>query len=510
MAHFEHRVHLPLPTRWIPEGRPDLGTPSGWEGGVLPEGKYVSFRHDQLIGSFHPMHRSKWTAHELVHGLIGFAWKPGATPFFHALAARLAEIVPVALWYFFDEAHLRRCPLHAGGGPLYNEFCRACEDAALVPADVDDHAERWVEQGKKFVEDELACVLKSRRTGRPVPHRLATLELSSDSLAYAAAQDLRLSSSEFHRYIEMFHPAGTGWHPTLDDLEARVREITTYITGDGHAEPLRGDPWRWVVQDVGWRLLSERAATSGYEVEFDVLTEDLAADPTEQGVANAVEGYRELHATADVIAPEDLFAVGYDLPKGYGRSLRQMIEGIASACPATLELLGWKHAEVVAQFLAEDGAVRQPLGRRFAQYLNVSAPNRVAELCTFEAAIAHAELMDLAAATCGQIGPKGDEVRLTPGLELIHASYDVVELAQSLQAGQPTVPPERPTHLAIARMPNGELFIADLTDEAAGALAQLKRGPWPRQLLDISDEELETLEDLGIIIPSGWDADATL
>lgn len=510
MAHFEHRIHQPMPQRWVPEDRSDLGGVAGWEGGVLPEGKYTTFRHDLMIASMHPMHRAKWSAHELAHGIIGFAWKPGATAFFNALAARLAEVLPVALWYYFDEAYLWRCPLHAGGGPLFNEFCRDCEAAASAPTAVDSGAQRWVEDGKRFVEQELACVLKSRRLGRPVPHRIGSLELASDGLAYSAAQTLRLGSEDFHRFIELFFPPNTGWHPSLEALEARIVAVMDHLVDDTPVSPLAGDRWRWISQDIGWRLFTERAAATGYEVEFDDLIEDLAENPTEAGVSQTIEGYRELHATTDVAPPEDVFAVGYDLPRGYGRSVRQMIEGVSSACPATLELLGWKHAEVVARFVTSESPKRAPLGRRFASYLGTKSPSRVAELAAFEAAIAHANVIDLAAATCGQEGPLNDEVRLTTGLELVDASYDVVELAQSLQAGQPTVPPERPTHLAIARLPNGELFIADLTEEAADALGQLKSGPWPRALLDISDDELATLESLGIVIPAAWDADATL
>ena len=120
LSHFEHRVELALPEEWLPTDRPDLGETPVWQNGVLPEAKYQAFRHDRISGSFHPSHRAKWTGHELCHGLVGFAWKPSASRFFHALASRLAEVLPVALWYFLDEANLRRCPSHQGGAALPN------------------------------------------------------------------------------------------------------------------------------------------------------------------------------------------------------------------------------------------------------------------------------------------------------------------------------------------------------------------------------------------------------
>ena len=128
MSHYEYRVALPVPDAWRPEGRPDLGEPQGWVAGVLPESKYQGFRHDRLIGSLHPGHRAKWTTHELLHGLVGFAWRPGASTLFHALAARMAEVLPVALWYFFDEAHLKRCPI------------LSTSPRTIIPSAIDPHA----------------------------------------------------------------------------------------------------------------------------------------------------------------------------------------------------------------------------------------------------------------------------------------------------------------------------------------------------------------------------------
>ncbi|MCA9546622.1 MAG: hypothetical protein KC613_19590, partial [Myxococcales bacterium] len=100
LSHFEHRLHLPTPFAWADPDRPDLAGVPTWQGGRLQEHKFQHFRGDNPVGSFHPGHRAKWTAHELCHGVVGFAWAPTATPLFHTLAARLNEVVPVALYYF--------------------------------------------------------------------------------------------------------------------------------------------------------------------------------------------------------------------------------------------------------------------------------------------------------------------------------------------------------------------------------------------------------------------------
>ena len=129
LSHFEYRHHMPLPDAWCPPNQPGFSAQPYWKAGHLVE-QYRHFRYDNPIGSFHPSHDPKWTAHELCHALIGFAWRPNASPLFHSLSARLSELLPVALWYFFDEIDLRRCRQHAGLGDLFGLRCPACEQAA--------------------------------------------------------------------------------------------------------------------------------------------------------------------------------------------------------------------------------------------------------------------------------------------------------------------------------------------------------------------------------------------
>ena len=253
LSHFEQRWEPEWPEPWNPQGRPDLGERAGWVHGVLPETKFRTFQLDRLIGSLHPAHRAKWTAHELSHGLVGFAWKPGATPLWRATAARIAELLPVTLWYFLDEAGLQRCPDHAGGGPLFGTHCPACEDAARrgpVPADATD----WHARARAYVEAELAAVAETRRLGRPVSHRHATLVLCSDGLAYEAAHGARVESAAFHSWVERFCEEGDGWHASLDALEARVLALLDDLTGGPAAAPWTGGRERWIAQDLGWRL----------------------------------------------------------------------------------------------------------------------------------------------------------------------------------------------------------------------------------------------------------------
>ncbi|MGM0575660.1 MAG: hypothetical protein ACQEXJ_08020 [Myxococcota bacterium] len=498
MFHFEHRVRLPLPEEWLPADRPDLAGAETWRAGVLPEAKYQSFRHDLLLGSFHPGHRAKWTGHELCHGLVGFAWRPDASRLFHALAARLAEVLPVALWYFLDEAGLRRCPEHTGGGPLFGTFCPACEEAAARgPVEGDPEAERWLREGRAFVDRELAAVQRSVRLGRPVSHRLATLDLASDGLAYAAAHGDRLDSPAFRRFVETFFTPGQGLHDSLDALEARVLEVCDALCGVGEAAQLAGGRWRWITQDVGWRLLQVHAETEGEAAaELERMVDRLAHEPSEATVGEVVAGYAALFDEWVLPDPEDVFAVGYDLPGGVGRSVRQVAEGIPTACPRTWEALGSDVLDVAADFVRVEEPARRPLGRRFAAYLEATRPGPEADLARYEAAVAHAAPADATASTLGASEARDDLRRLADGVELLTVGHDV--------GVERPAPLDKPLELALARGVDGDVRVAEVSPEAAAALRRLRAGPVDRGALGVGSDEVAALEGLGFVVPVAW------
>lgn len=505
LSHFEHRVALPLPAAWLPDERPDLGAPAGWQDGVLPESKYHHHRNDNPVGSFHPGHRAKWTAHELCHALVGFAWRPGASLLFHALAARLSEVLPVALWYFFDEAGLHRCPDHADGGPLFDLFCPACEAAATRPGDPVDSQDRWYLQGRAFVENELAAVRRSVRTGRPEVHRFITLDLCSDGMAYAAAHARRLADPLFAEHVERFFPAGCGWHDSLEGLEARVIEVMDAITGVAPLTPLSGSRARWVAQDVAWRLATVRAQTDG-EVRraLDGLVDGLAGDPGDAALQAAFDGYTALHADYVLPEPADVFAVGYPLPieGADGRAAAQVRAGVEQVLPGTAALLGDALDEEVGRFVAADGA-RGPLARRFARWLAAEQPGGVADLAAYEAAVRHPPPVDRLVALPPD---EASDDRLEPasGLEILRATLDVMALESALSgAGYDagfvgrTEVDDTPRCLAVLRTPGGELAVAEISEGAADALEQ-------GALDGLEADERDSLLHLGLIRPVSW------
>jgi len=493
-AHFEHHVHLEGPDEWRPD-RPDLATSTGWRAGVLGEAKFRHSRLDRMVASFHPAHGPRWTAHELCHRLVGWAWRPGASPLWIATAARLAELVPVALWYFYD-AGAPRCDRHALADPRFDIRCAACEALATRGPDPSPAAraevDRLREEGDRFVTNELEAVRRTLRDGEYVPHRWATLELGSDGLAWAAAHSARLASPAFHAWVERFVPPDTGRHATLEALEARAVAVVAALRDGAELPAWKADRRRWIAQDIGWRLAVVQAdcdpeTAARIDTILDALANDLDA-----GAAAAA--WRDLCDDVEVPDVEDTFAVGYDLGGGLGRSARQVRAGLATVCPAALGLLGAAADPVVAAFVADDTLVREPLGVRFARFLADGAaepddgpatandlgaadpadlldPVDVAELAALEAAVTHAPPMSPAVATLRGAPDPGGPLRLAPGVAVIAARRDWRGALGGARKRRPVaLPPRAETHLAVVRAPSGNVALHALAPAVAEAV----------------------------------------
>jgi hypothetical protein len=519
--HFEHRIEPALPEDWVPPGDPSLAEPPEWSNGVLPERKYQSFRHDLALGSFHPHHRAKWSTHELCHGLVGFAWHPTATAFFHATAGRLAELLPVALWYFFDEAFLTRCPLHQGDGALYRAHCPDCE-AAARPLPDDPDAREHLRGGLRFLDRELAAIARSRREGRPLPHRHATLDLSADGVAYALAHERRLASPAFARFAEQFTLPQGGRSETLDALEARVLAVADALIGGPPPAALCPSPthgrWRWIAQDLGWRLHALAHETDGeaeaaLHDQLDSLAALVAAtadpalpadvlDPRARAtVQRTAEAYRALAEDWELPDPEELLALGYTAP-GLATGWPQLLTGLHTCTPLTAEALGAVFEAEVQSFAAVDPMERSPLARRWARHLHATRPGPLADLAAWEAALS---AVPPSRPPCLD-GP-GEDLALAPGLELLRFDHDVVRLAERVDEGAVDgdgagglivlegEPIEAaPTWIVLGRDLHDELLILDLDAETAEALGG--------QSADLIDPEVRAvLLDLHVLTP---------
>jgi ribosomal protein L44E len=497
-------VRLPLPAAWRAEHA--IEEIPRFTGGVLNEPKYQAFRHDLLVASFHPGHRAQWTAHELCHGLVGFAYRPGATSLFHALAAWLAELLPVSLWYFFDEAELRRCGRHRGGGPLFRDYCEDCEEHALKgPRRADAERERQLTQGKRYLQRELAAIARSRRSGRPQGTRFATIDLAEDALRYTAAHARRLKAPAMERFVGQFFAPEQGHHGSLEALEARVLEVSAALTDGAPARAWRATGWDYAAQDIGYRLLGVRESAKGEVLrELDRIIDKLALNRTERGIEATIRAYGTLFGASQRRLPssEDLFAVGYDLPRGFGRSQRQLADGVASACPRTWAALGKRRLAMAQAFCAADEPRRQPIGRRFAAFLSRVLPGPLADLAQLEAAITHAAPPDSLRLGLDPREARGTGLALARGVELVHLDYDVLELS-----GQRVVRARklrRPHALLVLRSADREVDVLELSPELAERLERSRQKQLSRRDFEDDPDALEALISCGALVPTAY------
>jgi hypothetical protein len=248
-----------------------------------------------------------------------------------------------------------------------------------------------------FVKREIDAARATLREGRPVPSPWATIDLCSDGLAYVGAHGPRLRAPATERLIPSFHEEGVLWHASFDGLVARMEEVLEDLSGGRPAPLLPGTPPRWRAGDVATRLLQlAEDCDEDTAAELSRLVEGLARDGD---VAAAVRGYCSLHEQVELPEPEEVFAVGYPLPSAspgapLGLAPGQILEGLRSALPLTLQRLGDSAAPLSRAFCDAETLARAPLGHRFASWLAGaarSAPGleEAAELARIEATLAH-------------------------------------------------------------------------------------------------------------------------
>lgn len=200
--------------------------------------------------------------------------------------------------------------------------------------------------------------------------------------------------------------------------------------------------------------------------------------------------------------PEDLFAVGYDLPQGFGHSVEQLERGIASACPGTHQALGRESRLVSAAFAQADFAERSPIGRRFAAFLARTRGGPLADLARVEAAITHVAPRDqVTQALPFQEGIMG-RVRLAPGAEVVTVTHDV--LGASGAALKRARPLAGPRFLGVVRTGPQDVDLLELPATLGRTLLELGSKPIARTQLTIDDEACSELLASGLLVPERY------
>ncbi|MDP6947276.1 MAG: hypothetical protein QF464_24220, partial [Myxococcota bacterium] len=275
-----------------------------------------------------------------------------------------------------------------------------------------------------------------------------------------------------------------------------VCAVLEHATGEAQATPLAASQDDWVAQDVAWRLLTIRAETDGEpQRALDGMAEQLAAKPGDETLRAVIADYTALAEDWVVPPPEDVFAVGYDLPSGHGRSLRQCADGLQSALPATWAALGAEAVTSTAHWLATDRAERLPIGRRFARWVSTES-TALGDQATFEAAVTHAPRAHEADVTLQAEAAQGAPWRLAEGVELLRLQH-AVDLDPTVVARAGIQPTETAQCLAVLRAVDGEVEIVRLDD---AVFDRLTAG----DLDGLSPHYRAELAQIGLLRPQRW------
>jgi hypothetical protein len=357
-AHYEYRWPIPLPQSWMSEKDQYAQGEVHWNQGVLSELKYQSFRHDSAVCNFHPGQSSKWGAHELCHKLVGFAFKPDADILFHTLAAWAAEVLPVTVYYFWDEIDSFKCAKHQNYSFMPATYCKRCEEKAEVQS---QKKEEYKELGWKFLNLQLTAIEASIKQSKLLPAPYLSLDLADDAYYYTLSQFPRLSSETYKEFVETHVPLQL-YSKSLEDLLIRIRNVAAAIIETKDLKPFGLSAIDWKVLDMGFRgfELSESIESNK---DFVKLTNDFLQH---KNISTYVAGYKSFSENYDLPSLQEFFGVGYNLTNDLGYFEPQVIEGIKTLLPESFDRL---KDEDIAAFLENDRASRKFLGERLSPYL---------------------------------------------------------------------------------------------------------------------------------------------
>ncbi len=383
-----------------------------------------------------------------------------------------------------------------------------------------------MEAGRAYVRAELAAIERTIHSGVVHPHRYATLELASDGVAYAAAHGERLGSPGFHAWVERFAVRGGGWSDSLEALHERVLAVTEGVVKGVEASPRAPTPahgrWRWVVQDLAWRIEVVRTqcegdAERGLGQVLDRLgeaissTTDGARDAEAEcrsALADAVANYVELDDAFELLPPSELCAVGYPTgvepldALGLEGTRLQLVDGlrtcVAGSVAMAKETLG---ARVDALVEADrETPARDALADRWAASLaaELGADEVSCQVARYEAAV---NVVPTRVSPVLGGAPRDERWRLVAGVRVEAFTVDAPALADAARSGLVLDlgrPAPTALYLLVGRTPAGESLVAGIESAVADALNALgDGGPLP-----LGADAVAELQDLGVIEPA--------
>jgi hypothetical protein len=491
LSHYEYRMQFEAAEKWQNRDRKDLSFDMGWENGQLKEYKYQSFRNDTRIGSFHPGHQNKWTAHELCHGLVGFAWNKDWEIFDHALAARLSELLPVVVYYFYDEADSRRCEKHRYPNQSFS-YCEECESLSLLGSLKDSsHYNIMIEKGKLFFKREMESIKRAIETRRADYHIDHNLNLMSDGLAYASQQYKRISSDEYKEFIDLFYDE-RDYFDSLDDLMKHIDQVHSDLFTNEAVDYNFGDPNRHKFKELIWRLY-ELSADCNKELKADLMTliDEVATKNNIPPFDLLLNGYGKLSAEWELPEIDLLFAVGYEVTKEVGYTSAIVLDGLEHCYPS---LISYISDDEIREFISFDFSNRNILTYRFRDFL-ITKKHPKANLFKFECDMKFPKAIDEV-----NYSLKGNKAKTYKKMHKEIYCFDSNELQiLSIEVGSDT---DKMNLLAYRESLN-EMAIIDLTDSFIVFYNSLA-DEIPISVFKMNEEYFDIANETGLIEGLVW------
>ncbi len=360
-AHYEYRWPIPVPESWISERDRHSQGEVHWKNGVLSELKYQSFRHDSVVCNFHPGQSSKWGAHELCHKLVGYAWKKDGDLLFHTLAAWAAEVLPVTVYYFWDEIDCQKCSSHKDFSISPMTFCAACERFSNTTP---NKRQDLVRAGWNFLNTQLQAIEASMKSNRLVTAPFMGLDLADDAYYYSLSQYPRMNSVTYQEYMEHMVPPQI-YCSTIETFLQRIRLVAKAIMEEIPLSNYGLTRMDWMSLDVGFRALE--LSENMEETLQPQFLDHLSTYMTTKDISGFAAAYAELSEEFHLPTVEEFFGVGYNLHPNYGYHHQQVKDGIESLIPISMQQL----SDVEIQnFLQQDTSHRDFLGFRLQKYFS--------------------------------------------------------------------------------------------------------------------------------------------
>ncbi len=363
--HQECRSLANFPEHLLPEI--EAGALSKWSFGALEQPKYFSFYQDAPCPAFNPNHRTKWRAHEMLHGASMFFWHPSVTRFSFYISVRLNEILPVVHWYHFDEIDRPRCPQHQGAIP--KQFCVNCDKAQPFWKHNNrrSDAQGVAAKGFSHFTSELEACKKEIETGQVHETYFENLNSSRDAIGYMRSHWNRITSWSFGLWMELFSVKNIDHFEEIDAYHSHIlrtsRElISAPLSWD--SQKIKRLQERKFLQDLSYRFLlsmenlDDASFDEGFEKSKSWLEScSRAASDLLEGIAVDLAALvKELGELADAAV----------LKTGFGykdAELENIKEGIESAGLEIQddELHGFLQHDIFSE--------RGPLADRFCRFL---------------------------------------------------------------------------------------------------------------------------------------------